>query len=146
MGDVLMSQKDLPGALTYYRKYLTNCEKVAATDPTNVHAKRDLSISLQRMGDILMSQKDLPGSLDYYRKSLAISDEIAAANPHISLAQQDWAIALSKVGDVLVTQGNLRSALPFYRKSVAIDKNPYSQARVNEILAAQAKTQKPSPK
>ena len=63
VGDVLMAQGDLPGALKSYRDDLAIAERLAKADPGNAGWQRDLSVSYEEVGDVLVAQSDLPGAL-----------------------------------------------------------------------------------
>jgi hypothetical protein len=67
LGDVLVAQGDLPGALDAYRKDLAIAETVAARDPGNTDWQLGQSISNDRLGNVLVAQGDLRGALDASR-------------------------------------------------------------------------------
>ena len=63
IGNVLVAQGDLPGALAAYRTGLAIMETLAARDAGNMGWQRDLSVSHEKIGDVLVAQGDLPGAL-----------------------------------------------------------------------------------
>ena len=81
VGDVLLAQGDLAGALQAYRESLAIRARLAAADPSNAGWQRDLSVSQEKVGDVLLAQGDLAGALQAYRESLAIGARLAAADP-----------------------------------------------------------------
>jgi serine/threonine protein kinase/Tfp pilus assembly protein PilF len=102
LGNGLVAQKDLPGAVDAFRKALT-------IDP------RDTKI-LVNLGAALHDQKDCPGAMDAYRKALTI-------NPRDAMAWYNLAITLSEQKDV-------PGAVDAYRKALAF-KPRYAHAWVN---------------
>ena len=60
VGDVLVAQGDLPGALKSYRDSLAIAERLAKADPGNAGWQRDLSVSYSKIGDVLVAQGDCP--------------------------------------------------------------------------------------
>src|SRR5262249_39071919 len=79
LGDVLVRQGKLDGALQSYRDVLAVFERLAASDRSNTGWQRDLSVSYGRIGDVLVSQGKLDDALKSYRDSLAISSGEAAS-------------------------------------------------------------------
>ena len=53
IGDVLVAQGDVAGALAAYRASLAIGETLAARDPANTEWQRDLSVSHDKIGDVL---------------------------------------------------------------------------------------------
>ena len=120
IGDVLVAQGDLGGALTSYRDSLAISDRLAKSDPGNAGWQRDLSVSYEKVGNVLVAQGDLGGALTSYRDSLAIRDRLAKSDPGNAGWQRDLSVSFNKVGDVLVAQGDLGGALTSYRDSLAI--------------------------
>ncbi|MBS0155338.1 MAG: DUF4062 domain-containing protein [Nitrospira sp.] len=120
IGNVLVSQGDLPAALTAYRASLAIREVLAKRDGGNTQWQRDLSVSHDRIGDVLVAQGDLPAALTAYRASLAIREVLAKRDGGNTEWQRDLSISHNKIGDVLVSQGDLPAALTAYRASLAI--------------------------
>jgi Flp pilus assembly protein TadD len=50
IGNVLLSQGDLPGALAEYRTALGVTEALATKDPTNAYFQHDLAICHDKLG------------------------------------------------------------------------------------------------
>ena len=136
LGDVLVAQGDLPGALEAYRKGLAIMETLAARDPGNTEWQRDLSVSHNKLGDVLVAQGDLAGALEAYRKGLAIRERLAARDPGNTQWQRDLSVSHNKLGDVLVAQGDLPGALEAYRKGLAIRETLAARDPGNARVAA----------
>ena len=69
---------------------------LAASDPGNADAQRDLSISQNKIGDVLVAQGDGPGALVAYRRGLAIREALAARDPANTQWQTDVAVSCAK--------------------------------------------------
>ena len=98
IGDVLVAQGDLAGALAAYCKGLAIAEALAARDAANTGWQRDLSVSHDKIGDVLVAQGDLAGALAAYRKGLAIAQALAARDAANTQWQIDVAISCAKLG------------------------------------------------
>jgi tetratricopeptide (TPR) repeat protein len=120
IGDVLVAQGDLPGALTAYRTGLGIRQTLAASDTGNTQRQRDLSISHEKIGDVLVAQGDLASALTAYRTGLRIRQTLAARDAGNTQWQRDLSVSHNKIGDVLVAQGDLPGALTAYRRDLEI--------------------------
>ena len=63
IGNVLVEQGDLAGALAAYQASLAIAERLAQADPGNARWQRDLSVSHNKVGDVLRAQGDLTAAL-----------------------------------------------------------------------------------
>ena len=120
VGDGLVAQGNLAGALRAYRASLAITERLAATDPRKAEWQRDLSVSHSKVGDALVAQGDLAGALRAYRASLVIAERLATTDPGNAGGKHDLSLCHSRVGDVLMAQGDLAGALRAYRASLEI--------------------------
>ena len=57
IGDVLVDQGDLSGALDSYRPSMAIRERLAKADPNNAGWQRDLSVSRSKIGDVLVPKR-----------------------------------------------------------------------------------------
>ena len=55
--------------------------KLAAQDPGNAEAQRDVSVSLERLGDVKLQGGEQAGALAAYQESLDIRRKLAAQDP-----------------------------------------------------------------
>jgi tetratricopeptide (TPR) repeat protein len=115
IGDVLVSQGNLPEALKSYQAGLAIRERLARTDAGNSGWQRDLSVSNNKIGDVLVSQGNLPEALKSYQAGLVIAERLAKTDAGNSDWQRDLSISYGRIGDVLVRQGNLPEALKSYQ-------------------------------
>jgi tetratricopeptide (TPR) repeat protein len=72
IGDVLVAQGDLTGALTAFRTGLDIRETLAARDAGNTQWQRDLPISLGRAADVLLQQQKLDEALPLAARALML--------------------------------------------------------------------------
>ncbi len=82
VGDVLLAQGDVAGALTAYRASLTIRERLAASDPTNADWQRDLSVSHNKVGDVLLAQGDAAGALQRLSRDPGDRRAAGGRRPH----------------------------------------------------------------
>lgn len=115
----LRSGKTSDGVAELRRAY-DALEKLAAADPSNAQAQRDLSISHEKIGDALMITGDAAGALKAYREHHKIAEKLADADPSNAQAQRDLSISHGKIGDALMKTGDAAGALKAYRDSFGI--------------------------
>ena len=106
VGDVLVAQGDLPGALKSFRDGLAIAEQLSRADPGNAGWRRDVSVSYDRVGDVLVAQGDLPGALKSFRDGLAIAEQLSRADPGNAGWRRDVSVSYAKIGDALVRSGD----------------------------------------
>jgi len=97
VGDVLVAQGALGGALEAYRASLGIAEQLVGQDPGNAGWQRDLAVSHNKVGDVLVAQGALGGALEAYRASLGIRERLAAQDPGNAGWQRDLVGALSTI-------------------------------------------------
>ncbi len=89
-------------------------------NPDSYQAKRDLSVSLERIGDVQVAQGNLEAALENYKKCLAISKPLSDADPTSAYAKRFYSVYYLKIGDVQVAQGQLGEALQAYEKGLVM--------------------------
>ena len=97
IGNVLVAQGDLPGALQSHRAAMAIAKRLAKADPDNAGWLRDLSVSHNKIGDVLVAQGDLPGALQSHRAAMAIAKRLAEDDPDNAGWQRDYAVSLSRL-------------------------------------------------
>src|SRR6266545_1290656 len=120
IGDVLVASGDLAGARERFEEGLEIDERLAASDPSDERAQRDLSIGLDKLGNVLVESGDLAGARARFEASLKISQRLMEANPTSTIAQRDLSDSLNSLGDVLVTSGDLAGARERFEASTQI--------------------------
>ncbi|MGH9721089.1 MAG: tetratricopeptide repeat protein [Bryobacteraceae bacterium] len=140
VGDMLGSPAyfnmgDPAGAIDAYGKGLALAERLAAEDPRNVLARRDLTNSLRRMAN-LQRDSDPAGAAERYRQSMAITEGLLKLDPQNSewrrlhaLNELQFGYALFKSGDRAAANRLLQSALETQRSLSETDstRTTYSQ-------------------
>ena len=86
---------DLAGALAAYQESLDIARKLAAQDPGNAQAQRDVSVSMDSLGDVKLREGDQAGALAAYQESLDIARKLAAQDPGNAQAQRDLSVSLN---------------------------------------------------
>jgi tetratricopeptide (TPR) repeat protein len=120
LGDVLVAQGDLAGALKPYRDSLAIRDKLAKADPGNAQWQYDLGISNERIGDIQMAQGDLASALKSYEARRDIISRLAKSDPGNAGWQRDLSVSYDRIGNVQVARGDLARALKSFSDSLAI--------------------------
>jgi tetratricopeptide (TPR) repeat protein len=120
IGNILMAQGDLTGALNSYEARRAIVGRLAAVDPNNFTWQRDLAVSHGKVGDMLLTQGNLSEALKCHKDFLTIAERLVEADPKNVLWQRDLSVSYNCVGDVLEGQGDLPEALKFFRLGLVI--------------------------
>lgn len=80
VGDVAYDEQRLEAAVHAYEECLALRRDLAAGDPTNLSAKRRLSLVLERLADAREDRGHRMRALDLYKESLGVAQHLAAAN------------------------------------------------------------------
>jgi tetratricopeptide (TPR) repeat protein len=120
MGDALLTQGNVAGALEEYRGLLTIARDRVNQNPGDAQEQHNLSISHTRVGNVLLMQGDTAGALGEYQVSLAIAERLVAQEPFNAGWQHNLASSHDSVGVVLMRRGDAAGALAKYRASLAI--------------------------
>ena len=80
VGDVAYDEQRLEAAVHAYEECLALRRDLAAGDPTNLSAKRRLSLVLERLADARADRGHRMRALDLYKESLGVAQHLAAAN------------------------------------------------------------------
>ena len=101
VGDVLVAQGNLVGALKSYQDSLAIREKLAQSDRGNAGWQHDLSVAYEKVGDVEKAQGHLAGALKSYRESLAVREMLLKSSPENEDWRRDLSVSYERVGDVL---------------------------------------------
>ena len=118
--DTYLAAGDLRDAATAAAQGLDILRKLAAQNPGNAEAQRDVSVSLEKVGNTRQQQGDLAAALGAYQESLDIRRKLAAQNPDSPQPQRDVSVGLNHLGNVKQQQGDLAAALDAYQESLDI--------------------------
>lgn len=83
-------------------------ERRLAADPRSDEARRDLSVSLDRLGQLYLRRAqsgDVDRALAAFEQARDIDEALLAADPHNRVAQRDVTISLAKLGDLYRRRG-----------------------------------------
>ena len=81
MGDDLLAQGDLAGALKSYREGLTMMLQVTQLDPGNTEWQRDLSVIYAKLGEVYRRSNDLNSALNVLKQGQAIMERLTTLSP-----------------------------------------------------------------
>jgi tetratricopeptide (TPR) repeat protein len=84
-------------AQEWYGKGLAIRERLAALNPADVQAQRDLSVSYNKMGDLAVAAGERAAAQEWYGKALAIAERLAALVPESLQFADDLAIYCIKL-------------------------------------------------
>lgn len=129
IGDLLVKRGqpgDLEKAFDYQTRSFQKRENELKRSPDSDAAKRDLSISYEKIGDILAKQGqpgNIVAALDHYNREREILEELLKASPDSAQAARDVSVSLEKLGDLLVLRGqpgDADTALKHYTRYLEI--------------------------
>ena len=144
---------DIGGFISSYRKALAIRERVAAAEPGNLAAQRELLRARGRLSDALLNAGDLNGALDQLKQVLAVAEHLASADPknladrrNLALAHLDYGWKRAGAGDWQAGLDECRSAASMLEVLVRENPNDRGTARVlavaygrvGEMLSARA--------
>jgi eukaryotic-like serine/threonine-protein kinase len=107
-------------ALAQYRAALRIRETLAAADPQNGEAQRDLATSYGKLAEMSERLGDLPAALQYVRRALVLDAALAKADPDDAQNQLDIAFDREKLGNLLQQQGELLAALAEHQQAAQL--------------------------
>jgi serine/threonine protein kinase/tetratricopeptide (TPR) repeat protein len=126
VGDIqglLNSQQNLghsSDALDSYRKALKIRETLAAADPSDPAAKRDLAFVYQRIGQVCALLNDFAGAKEGDQKSFAIYETLHAASPNDAKLTLSLAASYYTMGRLFSLNGEWASAVQNDLKALAL--------------------------
>lgn len=138
IADVLLlrgESGDAGRARDYLETSLNIAERLSATDPENVQAARDVTVSLERLGDFQVLHGDSDAALACFERSLDIAERLLRSRPGDQQAERDLSISLYKIGNLHLRQGDTDHALTKFLGSVEIDQRLY-ETNPQSVLAA----------
>jgi tetratricopeptide (TPR) repeat protein len=109
-----------PDAVLFIRKAVTILESLAAADPNNGRARREVGSGYFKLGGMLMAAEDYSGAVASLQKALTVREKSAAADPQNAQASFDLAGTHADLADALSATGDAVQALPHARQSIAI--------------------------
>jgi tetratricopeptide (TPR) repeat protein len=95
-------------------------ESLAASDPNNSRARREVGWGYKQLGDTLMAAGDYAGALDSRQKALSIKEKFSAADPQNAQASFDLASGQIDFAEALSATGDTLRAVEHARQGIAI--------------------------
>ncbi|MGE5836720.1 MAG: tetratricopeptide repeat protein, partial [Acidobacteriota bacterium] len=111
---------DTAGAMTSYRKALQIREALAAADPRNPQARRELAQSHRRIGWQLMGTTEFDASRDHFRQAIAIYTQLVTEQPGDTENRVGLVSAHNEFGGILGDRNDLAGALENHRRALAL--------------------------
>jgi serine/threonine protein kinase len=109
-----------PDAISSIRKGVVILESLAAANPDNARARREVGWGYYELGGMLIAAEDYPGAVDSLQKSVAIREKSAAADPQNAQASFDLASTCVDLADALSSTGDTVQAVTQARRGIAI--------------------------
>jgi tetratricopeptide (TPR) repeat protein/tRNA A-37 threonylcarbamoyl transferase component Bud32 len=98
-------------------------ESLAASDPMNARAQRDLGLIAYRFGEVLNSVGDYSGALEKYQKALAVHERLSEEDPKDIQARFDTASIRADIAEAFLNLNNSGQALENGSKSLSMFEN-----------------------
>jgi len=109
-----------PHTMDQLRHSVVMLEKLAAEDPNNERAHREVGFVYYQLGQVQIAGGDYAGALKSRRKAFDIREQIAANDPKNAQARFDLAVAHGDLSEALNLTGEYKDALNRAHKSLSI--------------------------
>ena len=133
LGQVLLEQGDVDGALGEWRKCLDLAQKQLALHPGEAAWMTNVALAHHNIGTLLEFKGDLDGALRSYRQSLALQRRLEAAGPADPERLGQIAATLAFVSNCLEKKGELAGALAERRNYLAIQERAAALAPADPV-------------
>jgi eukaryotic-like serine/threonine-protein kinase len=116
-----LSSGELEPGMKFMERARVLHEQLAAADPKDVDAQRNLVVVAGRMGDVYSEGRDEPAkALPYYEHALKLIEPIAAANRDDAELQRAKAFVLASIGDLQNDLQRPQEGLGSYQRALDI--------------------------
>jgi tetratricopeptide (TPR) repeat protein len=122
LSDKIVTYRTLPATAGFLATVHKVLARLAASDPDNSAAKRDLSASLEKLGTLALAQGNLPEAQRLFRKFHRISRRLAGSDPDNVVFLSDCSVSFEKLGNVARAQDDLQKARHLFGESLSIRK------------------------
>ena len=125
VGDYYAMYGDLSTSFEYYeqavdiaryQKSLVNKEEKS----DSIEAKRDVSVSLNKLADIYLQKGEVAKALQHYQDGLELRQEIQNQRPDSIEAKRDVSVSLEKLADIYLQKGEVAKSLQHYQESLEL--------------------------
>jgi tetratricopeptide (TPR) repeat protein len=120
LGDIAISEGQLPAAHRHYQARLGASQAVLATDPDDTSRQREVSVSHNKLGDVAREEGDLTSARTAYAASLAIRERLAGADPGNAAWQRDLFVSHHRMGRIAEASGDVAGAIAEFEAGEAI--------------------------
>jgi tetratricopeptide (TPR) repeat protein/energy-coupling factor transporter ATP-binding protein EcfA2 len=104
----------------YYDRSRVIREKLAAADPENLTAQRDVSLIYDRIGNTLLSESRHEEALDIFRKGLTIRERIVSLDPRNVIAKRDVGFSHDRIATTLQALGRVDDTRAQFRARLLV--------------------------
>jgi tetratricopeptide (TPR) repeat protein len=115
-----LQRGSIPRARSLAEAAFATHERIAAENPKNAQAQRDLAMICDRLGEVATNAGDLAQARARYEQMSGVLERLAAHTPESAEAQRDLEVSLNRLGDVALDAGDLAEAGVRYEQSFAI--------------------------
>ncbi|MGI8956668.1 MAG: protein kinase domain-containing protein [Chthoniobacterales bacterium] len=109
-----------PEAIAALRQGVAALQSLAAIDPNNGRARREVGWGYKQLGNTQVAAGDYPGAIESLQKSLAIKESFAAADPQNAQASFDLASGHNDLAEALTAMGEEVQAVAQARQGITI--------------------------
>jgi len=122
IGDFYFKHISIDEAQKYYKKAHKLSLEILNNQPDSIEAKRDLSVSLEKIADIYLQKGDIQKALDNYKDGLKLADSILEKRPDSIEAKRDIVVSYFKIANSYLELQKNKKALKYFKKALKITK------------------------
>ena len=108
-------------AETFFRRAHEIANRLAALDPDDRPARRELSRTYKKIGWLHLMTGEVTEAMAHFQESLDISQRLATDDPDNIVLQHDLAESYNRKGDILRRYGNMEEALDAFQNGLGIN-------------------------
>ena len=117
---IIFSIGDTAGAIASYRKALRLRQQLAAFDPNDAAARKELATSYRNFGLVLWAGGDTAGALELANNALKLRKDLLAQHPDDMETRLDLVRTYADVGEMLGEQGHADASMAAYKEGLAL--------------------------
>ncbi len=120
IGDVLLGERELNGAVEYHRNALKEFTAIASSEPENARAKREVCVAEDRLARSLWERGDRKKAVELDRKAQLIAEDLYSADPANMQAKFDLAVGLRNLSQELSATHSFAEAVDYFRRAIEL--------------------------
>jgi serine/threonine protein kinase len=117
---IMFSIGDTASAIASHRKALRLRQQLAAFNPTDVAARKELATSYRNFGLVLWAGGDTSGALELVNNALRLRKNLVAEHPQDMQTRVDLVRTYADVGEMLGEQGHADASMAAYQEALAL--------------------------